>query len=462
MNFPFLRAMNYLRNLPLVGLLLLSCSGAYLATADKPNVVILFADDAGYADFGFQEHARPDMAPLTPHIDSIASAGARFTQAYVTGAVCSPSRAGMMTGRYQERFGHETNLPPGTQTGLPLTETFGVKRLQDIGYYTGLIGKWHLGYPENFHPNRRGYAHFYGLLQGSRSYYPYEKPSRDRVIWRNNIPTEETGYVTDRLGDAACKFIEEHREDPFYLFVSFTAPHGPLQPRQGRYDYERIKHIEHEDRRHYAGLVVAMDDNVGKILATLENHGLSESTIVIFTNDNGGPGGKDSTSNFPLRGHKGSLYEGGVRVPWAMAWPSVIRPGTVVDTPVITMDILPTIFDASGEPIPEDWALDGDSLLPLVGVSPVAFPERTLYWRRHGSKGPIALQDANWKLLERNAPDGEPELYNLAQDIGEQHNIAIQHPDVLSRLQAKRAAWETQLVEPLWGPGSAGYQNNSD
>ncbi|MDB4474612.1 sulfatase-like hydrolase/transferase [Opitutaceae bacterium] len=436
--------------------------GPLFAAPQKPNVVVLFADDAGYADFGFQEHAQPDMAHLTPHIDSIASAGATFTQAYVTGAVCSPSRAGMMTGRYQERFGHETNLPPGTQSGLPLTETFGVKRLQGIGYSTGLIGKWHLGYPDAFHPNHRGYDHFYGLLQGSRSYYPYDKPSRDRVIRRDNIPTDEEGYITDRLGDAACEFIEEHQEDPFYLFVSFTAPHGPLEPRQGRYDYERIKHIDHEARRNYAGLVVAMDDNVGKILATLENQGLSESTIVIFTNDNGGPGGKDSTSNFPLRGHKGSLYEGGVRVPWAMAWPGVIQPGSVVDTPVITMDILPTIFDAAEEPIPKEWALDGDSLLPLIGASPAAFPKRTLYWRRHGSKGPIALQDAHWKLLERNAPDGKPELYNLANDVGEQHNLATQHPDVLARLQSKRTRWEAELVEPLWGPGSPGSATASN
>lgn len=176
--------------------------------AEKPNVVVLFADDSGYADFGFQESVQPDMAQLTPHIDSIAKAGVRFTHAYVTGAVCSPSRAGMMTGRYQERFGHETNLPPGTQSGLPLKETFGVKRLQKIGYKTALIGKWHLGYPVEFHPNRRGYDHFFGLLQGSRSYYPYAKPHRDRVLQIDGMATPESGYVTDRLGDAACDFIE--------------------------------------------------------------------------------------------------------------------------------------------------------------------------------------------------------------------------------------------------------------
>jgi len=425
--------------------------------AEKPNVVVLFADDSGYADFGFQESVRPDMAQLTPHIDSIAKAGARFTQAYVTGAVCSPSRAGLMTGRYQERFGHETNLPPGTQSGLPLKETFGVKRLQRIGYKTGLIGKWHLGYPVEFHPNRRGYDHFFGLLQGSRSYYPYAKPHRDRVLQIDGTATPESGYVTDRLGDAACDFIEQNKQGPFYLFVSFTAPHGPLEPRKGSYDAERIKHIQHDARRNYAGLIVAMDDNVGKVLATIQNNGLNENTIVIFTNDNGGPGGKDSTSNYPLRGHKGSLYEGGIRVPWAMSWPGVIEPGSVITTPVITMDILPTIFEAGGEKVDPDWALDGISLLPLFNKLESRFPERTLYWRRSGLNGPIALQEGKWKLLARNTSDNTPELYDLSTDIGETQNLASKNPKVLKQLLAKMEAWESELVTPLWGPGSLGH-----
>ncbi len=435
--------------------LLISSTGSQ--AAEKPNVVILFADDSGYADFGFQESAREDFKHLTPHIDSIAAAGARFTNAYVTGAVCSPSRAGLMTGRYQQRYGHETNLPPGTQSGLPLTETFGVKRLQKIGYKTGLIGKWHLGYPDTYHPNRRGYDHFYGLLQGSRSYYPYEKPSREKIIQQNGTPTSETGYVTDRLGDAACEFIEDNKDNPFYLIVSFTAPHGPLEPRKSSCDAERIKHIKHEHRRNYAGLIVAMDDNVGKVLATIENSGLNDNTIVIFTNDNGGPGGKDSTSNYPLRGYKGEIYEGGIRVPWAMSWPGAIEPGTVITTPVITMDILPTVFEAAGESVSDRWELDGNSLMPLLGASENIFPKRTLYWRRRGITGPIALRDGNWKLLARNSPNQQPELYNLDADIGESKNVASENPKVLKRLMLKLDAWEAQLVTPLWGPGSPGF-----
>ncbi|MEX0321713.1 MAG: sulfatase-like hydrolase/transferase [Puniceicoccaceae bacterium] len=432
-------------------------SACFLAGYTRPNVVVLFADDSGYADFGFQESVREDFRHLTPHIDSIAEAGARFTNAYVTAPVCSPSRAGLMTGRNQARFGHETNLPPGTQNGLPLSETFGVKRLQQLGYETGLIGKWHLGYPEAFHPNQRGYDHFYGLLQGSRSYYPYTKPTKDRVIQLNGTPTPETGYVTDRLGDAACRFIEENKSNPFYLFVSFTAPHGPLEPRKGSYDAARIDHIEHVHRRNYAGLVVAMDDNVGKILSAIENNGLNENTIVIFTNDNGGPGGKDSTSNYPLRGYKGQLYEGGIRVPFAMAWPGEIKPGTVINTAITTMDILPTVIEANGKAVPDDWELDGNSLMPLFGLSESTFPERILYWRRRGIEGPIAIREGNWKLLDRNAPDGLPELYNLNTDIGETTNVAKEYPAVLNRLHKKLQAWESELGTPLWGPGSPGY-----
>ena len=328
----------------------------------------------------------------------------------------------------------------------------------DFGYQTGLIGKWHLGYPESYHPNQRGYDHFYGLLQGSRSYYPYAKPSKDRVIRHNDRFTPESGYITDRLGDAACEFIEKNKDASFYLFVSFTAPHGPLEPRKGSYDEQRIKHITHAARRAYAGLIVALDDNVGKILSTIENNGLNDNTMVIFTNDNGGPGGKDSTSNYPLKGFKGSLDEGGIRVPWAMSWPGVIKAGSVINTPVITLDILPTIFEAAGKSIDPNWELDGSSLLPLFGASERRFPDRPLYWRRSGIEGPIAMRDQEWKLInQRSSRRSQPELYNLATDIAEANNVAGKYPGIVSQLQTKLDAWESELVSPLWGPGSPGF-----
>ncbi len=215
--------------------------------ADKPNIVILFSDDAGYADFGFQPGCVEEMKKLTPNIDTIARDGVRLSNAYMSASVCSPSRAGLMTGRYQQRFGYDNNLPPGHDGGLPLTETFGSKRLQALGYKTALIGKWHLGYPAEMQPNKRGFDWFYGLLQGSRGYFPDVNAKPHRVILDNTTPTKEEGYVTDRFGDAACKFITDNKDEPFFLFVSFTAPHGPNQPKEedamrtaGRSDTSRL------------------------------------------------------------------------------------------------------------------------------------------------------------------------------------------------------------------------------
>jgi arylsulfatase A-like enzyme len=276
------------------------------------------------------------------------------------------------------------------------------------------------------------------------------------VILDNDRATTETGYLTDRLGDAACKFIEKNKDQPFYLFVSFTAPHGPLEPRKNSDDTARVSHIKEKNRQGYAGLVIAMDDNVGKILSALENNGLKDSTLVVFTNDNGGPQGT-GTSNFPLKGHKGSLEEGGIRVPWAMSWPNMINPGSVINEPIIALDILPTVFDVAGEPVRVDWKLDGRSMLPLLKDPKAKVPQRTLYWRRKGVEGPIALREGDWKLLMRNSPQGKPELYNLDTDIGESRNVAAENPEIVARLTSKLSAWESELTTPLWGPGSLGF-----
>ena len=414
-----------------------------------PNVVILYSDDAGYADFGFQPNCAQDMRGLTSNIDSIAKNGVRLSNAYMSGCVCSPSRAGLMTGRYQGRFGYDNNLPPGTKSGLDLNETFGSKRLKKIGYKTGLVGKWHLGYPDQYHPNRRGFDSFYGLLQGSRSYNPIKNVSPHRVILDNSKPTAEQGYITDRFGDAAVRFINEHKNEPFFLFVSFTAPHGPLQPNAK--DADRIKHIEDRKRRNYAGLVVSLDENIGKILEAIKSNGIEDNTLVIFTNDNGGQT-KTGANNGKLKGRKGTLWEGGVRVPWAMRWPAKIKTGTIINDPVIALDILPTIIDAAGQNINPDWKLDGRSFLPLITTQQQALPSRPLFWRQHGSKGNIAIREGHWKLIHNRADkESSPELYNLASDVGEQQNIADKHPDITKEMINKLKVWESQLKEPLWG-----------
>jgi len=426
------------------------CCSAILWAEEKPNFVLLLSDDAGYADFGFQPNVTDDYRQLTPRIDSIAEQGCRFSNAYVSAAVCSPSRAGMMTGRYQQRFGHDNNIPPGYMAGgLPLTETFLPKRLKSIGYTTGLIGKWHLGYPAEYQPNQRGFDYFYGCLQGSRKYFPIKDVSPHRVFLENTTPTPEVGYVTDRIGDAACRFIETNKDDPFFLFVSFTAPHGPLDVKP---EYlESLSAIRPIKRRKNAGLIASLDENVGKILDQLESQGVAQNTLVVFTNDNGGQT-QSGAINQPLRGRKGQLWEGGIRVPMAMRWPDQIAAGTVLEDPVISLDLFPTFFAAAKQPVSPDWNLDGVNLLDYITGQAEELPKRQLFWRRHGGNGNLAVREGDWKLIyQRKEPGAKPELYQLNNDIAESSDVADQYPARVQEMVDKAAAWEAGLVEPLWG-----------
>ena len=420
--------------------------------ARPPNLVILYADDAGYADFGFQPNAAKDLAPLTPHIDSIAKAGARFTSAYMSGCVCSPSRAGLMTGRYQSRFGHEHNIPPGyMKGGMDLEQKTIADRLRPLGYATGLIGKWHLGYPKLYQPNQRGFDHFHGLLQGARKYVPLKQAHPHRVIQENGKPLPEKGYVTDRFGDAAVRFIEAHRAKPFFLFVSFTAPHGPLQAKPE--DLEALQAIMPPKRRKYAGLVKCLDDNVGKILQALDAHDLAKHTLVLFTNDNGGQT-KTGANNAPLRGRKGLLLEGGIRVPMCVRWPGVVEAGRVIDAPVIALDLLPTFVTAAGGATPKAWALDGVDLGPVLGGKDATLPERPFFWRQKGPGGEIAVRHGAWKLrIAKRSDNTPPELYDLSKDVAEARNLADAQPERVMALLKQLTQWEKELEEPRWWYG---------
>jgi arylsulfatase A-like enzyme len=374
-----------------------------------------------------------------------------FSDFYANAPSCTPTRAGFITGRYQQRLGLEAPMAgPATagDRGVPATGRTLPRLLKNNGYATALVGKWHLGYPAAYQPNARGFDWFYGCLQGSRSYHPYAHPTPLRVLQENGVPTPESGYVTDRLGDAACRFIAEHRAEPFFLCVSFTAPHGPLEPRKAA--DERLAHIGQGRRHDYAGLVVALDDNVGKILAALSAAGLEDDTLVVFTNDNGGQT-QTAAHNAPLRGSKGDLYEGGVRVPLAMRWPGRIAPGSVVDDPVIALDLLPTCVSLAGGMPADDWELDGVDLFPRLTGERDALPERTLFWRRHGEPGPIAMRAGRWKVVHNRQKDGaRPELYDLHADVGEERDLAGEQADVLASLLAELAAWERELAPPRW------------
>jgi arylsulfatase A-like enzyme len=448
------RVMKYKSLLLIVSFACSFFSSRSIAIADdgRPNVVILFSDDAGYADFGFQPAVRPEMKSLTPQIDSIARDGVRFSSAYVSGAVCSPSRAGLMTGRYQQRFGHERNIPPGyMEGGLPLDETFFIKRIQPQGYRCGLVGKWHLGYPESYQPTSRGFDWFYGMLQGSRSYFPLKENPPHRIFLENMSPTAEGGYTTDRIGEAACRFIAESRTQPFFLFVSFTAPHGPLQPKP---EIEaRLDSIRQERRRKYAGLLVSLDENVGRILNALDTAGVAGNTLVIFTNDNGGQT-QTGANNSPLRGRKGQLWEGGIRVPMAMRWPGKIRAGTVIDDPVTTLDFAPTVIRIAGAEIESTWNLDGVDLTDRLTGQVAQLESRDLFWRSSGSKGPVAMRSGKWKVVFNRGENGAgPELFDLSADIGEKNNLAESNGQQLQQMLTHMADWESGLIEPLWGGG---------
>lgn len=416
----------------------------------KTNIIIIFSDDAGYADFGFQIDAADDMKKITPNINRIANEGAIFTNAYMTSSVCSPSRAGLLTGRYQQRYGHEQNIPVGYPSGLPLSEKFISDRLAVHGYKSGCIGKWHLGYPDEYHPYNRNFD-FFGLIQGSRSYFPIKKVTPEQVIRNNAIFTQEKGYVTDRLGNRARKFIKDNKNKPFFLFVPFTAPHSPFEPKLSDFNHPEVRKIKDSKRRKYAGLIRGMDRNVGKILNALKTHGLEENTLVIFTNDNGGKvksGGP--ANNFPLKGGKGALNEGGIRVPMAMRWTNTIKSGSVINEPVISLDFLPTFISLAEGTVNPDWKLDGIDLLPILKGEKNKLPIRNLFWRRGGSKGTVAMRRGKWKYVFNKRKNTQAKLYNLNKDIKEKNNIASKHPSVVSQCKTWLAEWESQLREPLW------------
>lgn len=405
----------------------------------KPNVVLLFADDLGYAGIGVQ--GCTDIP--TPNIDSIARNGVRFTNGYVSCPVCSPTRAGLMTGRYQQRFGHEFNPGPATEAsdnfGLPLEEKTIADYLRALNYRTAIIGKWHLGYRREYLPLKRGFDLFFGFPGGAHSYLD----SRDRPgnpIMRGVEEVEEKEYLTDAFAREATSFIDQAKRQPFFLYLAFNAVHNPLQATE-KY-LARFAAISDPRRRTYAAMMSAMDDAIGRVLAKLREHQLEQDTLIFFLSDNGGPTPQTTSSNHPLRGYKGQVWEGGIRVPFLMQWKGRIPAGRVYDQPVIALDVLPTALAAAEGALPPN--LDGANLLPFVTGQAKGAPHETLYWRFGAA---WAVRRGDWKLLEQG--DGM-QLFNLAQDVGEQKNLAAEHPEKVRELRAAWEAWNRQLAPPKW------------
>jgi arylsulfatase A-like enzyme len=428
--------------------------GAQRSATEPPNFVILLSDDAGFRDFGFQPGSR--FAGFTPRLDRLAGEGVHFTQASVSGAVCSPSRAGMLTGRYQQRFGHELNLPPGHALGLPLEERTIADHLRDRGYHTGLIGKWHLGYGPEYHPNRRGFAHFHGFLQGARPYFPLERPSLWQVVQENNRVTREVGYVTDRLGDAAARYVESRAErGPFFLFVSFSAVHTPLQADARR--LQAAARVPRRRRRRLAAMTLALDQNVGKVLDALERTAVAARTVVVFLNDNGGQT-RAGADNGPLRGRKGQVWEGGVRVPLLVRWPGRYPAGKKIEQPVSALDLLPTFLAAAPPGPPPARPLDGLDLTPLVaGRTRAAFAARPLFWRLRGPGSRLAVR-RGWRKLIRDREEERSLLFDLRDDPGEERDLAVEHPEEAEELLRLATEWEGGLSAPLWSYPQPGRQ----
>jgi arylsulfatase A-like enzyme len=429
----------------------------------KPNIVVILADDLGHADLGFQ--GCRDIP--TPHIDSLAGNGVRCSNGYVSGPYCSPTRAGFLSGRYQQRFGHEFNPGPsaeqGGDFGLPLTETTLADRLKAAGYATGLVGKWHLGEGSRYQPQRRGFDEFFGFLGGAHAYFPRQ----GAPIYRGTEVVQEKEYLTDAIAREAVAFVQQHKDHPFFLYLAFNAVHTPMHATDDR--IARFAKIADPQRRTYAGMLTAMDEGVGKVLDTLKAAQLEENTLIFFFSDNGGPTMLGTTingsRNDPFRGSKRTTLEGGIHVPFVVQWKGKLAPGTVYDQPVIQLDVLPTALAAASVTVRPEWHLDGVNLLPHLKGETTAAPHESLYWRL-GEQW--AIRRGDWKLVQHDQaadhsdvrsqpPDVKvtaPRLYNLAKDIGEGHDLATEHPDKLKELLGAWQSWDAQLAKPLWGPGS--------
>lgn len=421
-----------------------------LAAQQRPNIILILSDDAGYADFSFQS----DRLVSTPNIDRIAREGAKFTNGYVTGAVCSPSRAGMLTGIYQAKFGHTTNFIQGVQydipmdsLGLPLQQKLVGDHLRPLGYRTGIVGKWHLGLSAPFHPNKRGFDYFWGFLWGSSNY----EIDKKRDIEENGVSVDagKVPYTTDAIGDKSVEFIKSNKDKPFFLFVSFNAPHTPLQGKPEL--VERFtRQLNDPKRAQNAALTYNMDENVGKIFSALEQTGILNNTIIIFTNDNGGQETHSFADNHPLRGMKADVYEGGIRVPMAIRWPGHIPKGTTVNTPVTSLDFLPTFLKAAGaDPMSKSYdGLDGKDLVAIIKQSDKKVQERSLFWYVNVNKG--CMRKGDYKIIF--LPKESPQLYNLRLDIGETTDLASVEPKIVAEMTREFMAWRKQLPAPKWRP----------
>jgi arylsulfatase A-like enzyme len=471
----------------------------------RPNIILILADDLGYADVS----AYPGGRFPTPNIERIARDGALFMDGYATAPVCGPSRAGLLTGRYQQRFGFEYNNGPAKRDarrglGLAAGELTLAQLLQRAGYYTGMIGKWHLGSGPQFYPMHRGFDQFVGFLPGQTSYIDprlrgvhmsygplgddaihealeraaadpkvdtsgdadfgrrvarlagiFSRGDRNQIITgpQRRVVHNEHQYLTDYFGDRAVKFIHDHSraDQPYFLYLAFNAPHAPHTVTAKYYD--RLPHIKDHQERVYAGMIAALDDNVGKVLDAVQASGQADHTLIVFASDNGCaayfPG---LCSCLPLRGGKLAYYEGGIRVPFMMSWPGHIPSGLVYPHMVSLLDVVPTTVAAARGMLPGDRVYDGVDLMPYLTGHEAGNPHRMLAWR---ALPLAAIREGDWKLWQSSGGEDDAYgkyqlLFNLPADSNETRDLAGSNPREARRLAAELSRWSGGMIAPKW------------
>jgi arylsulfatase A-like enzyme len=407
------------------------------AVAKPPNVVLILTDDMGYADLGC--YGCKDIK--TPNVDKLAKQGTRLTHFYSNGPVCTPTRAALMTGRWQQRVGLEWAIYPGQKKpGLTQSETTVAKLLKDAGYRTAIFGKWHLGYQKEYAPNAHGFEKFVGLLSGNVDHYSKKENTGELDWYEDTTAKEEKRYSTDVITERTVDFIEKNAKSTFFLYVPYNAVHWPFQPPDKPSDVRDKSTWLNGTRKDYAAMLERVDAGVGKILAALDKHKLADDTLVVFTNDNGG---ERLSDNGPLFHRKATVWEGGIRVPCILRWPGKVAADAVSEQPAISMDLTATILAAAGVKPAKDRPLDGIDLLPVLKEGKMV--ERTFYWRiDRDDRKQKAVRHGDWKYVR----DGGIELlFDLAKDQGERKDVSYRHPEVVKLLRAKLAAWEKEMAK---------------